>query len=407
MFVIPIALAALAAAGTVAHVYRGGTTLNDHAVAAMVTGCVGVYPVLWVGAVLSGVSGAALVALGAVLAFGCAGIYGLFFVLDLRRDPGPLIWWARSSQLCYSFSLWAGLLIWVRAPVVVAIDGLHLGALCWPGAWLLLPLGLAGWGTVWTFWKGDTERVFPVPLGALRGREVRVVHLSDLHVGPTFRRADMVRLVAQTNALRPDLVVITGDLLMPFSEREHDFLIDALQGIEAPAFACAGNHDLPVLEAFRAELAAIGVPMLVDEARVIDVRGVAIEVAGVNFHWKGARERLEEALAGLPDRDADAALLLAHDPRLFAWLPPDRFDLVLSGHTHGGQVGTDMFGLPWSVLRPFGVHDQGWWARGRARQYVHRGNWKAGLPPRMGIAGEVVVHVLGAEDDPRLGVTQS
>jgi predicted MPP superfamily phosphohydrolase len=86
--------------------------------------------------------------------------------------------------------------------------------------------------------------------------------------------------------------------------------------------------------------------------------------------------------------------LLAHDPRLFAWVPDGRFDLVLSGHTHGGQVGTDMFGVPWSVLRLFGVYDQGAFRRGATHLWVHRGNWHTGLPPRMGIATEVVVHVL-------------
>jgi hypothetical protein len=131
--------------------------------------------------------------------------------------------------------------------------------------------------------------------------------------------------------------------------------------------------------------------MLVDRAAVLSVRGIRVELVGVDFHWRDAREHLDRALAALPPAPADLRVLLAHDPRLFRWVPEDRFHLVLSGHTHGGQFGTDMFGIPWSVLRLFGVYDQGWWTRGPCRLYVHRGNWDTGLPPRMGIAGEVVV----------------
>ncbi len=392
-----IALALLVAAGTVARVYRGGTTLNDHAVAAVVSGCVAVYPVLWGGALGSGIQGPALWALGGVLLSGMLGIYALFHVLDLRRDPGALIGLARLSQVAYAFSLWMGLLLILRAPLVLAAGG-GLAALCWPGLWGLLPLGLALWGAFWTYSQGEIVREHRIPISTLGGSELRLVHLSDLHVGPTMRRQELRRLFQQTNALSPDLVVITGDLLMPYSEQAHDFLLDELRSLRSPVLCCPGNHDLPVLERFRQELDEVGTPLLVDEARVVEVGGRRVEVVGVNFHWTEARARLLETLHRLPPAPGvHARVLLAHDPRLFRWVPGDRFDLVLSGHTHGGQVGTDMFGLPWSVLRPLGVHDQGFWKKGRALLYVHRGNWTTGLPPRMGIAGEIVLLRLGAE----------
>lgn len=393
------ALALVVTLATVARVYRGGRTLNDHFVAAVVAGCVAVYPVLWYGALQLGVDGPPRALLGAALLAGMLGIYALFHVLDGRRDPGALIGLARWSQVAYAFSLWTGLLLIVRAPVALALGG-GLGELCWPGPWLLLPLALSLWGAFWTYTRGEVVRRHPIPLAPLADREIRLVHLSDLHVGPTMRAADLARLFEQVNALSPDLVVITGDLLMPYSEAEHGFLLELLPRLRSPVLACPGNHDLPVLETFRAELAAIGVPLLVDEARVLELRGARVEVVGVNFHWSRARDRLLEALAALPPAPGvHARVLLAHDPRLFRWVHEDRFDLVLSGHTHGGQVGTDMFGLPWSVLRPLGVHDQGFWRKGRALLYVHRGNWTTGLPPRMGIAGEIVLFQLGARGE--------
>lgn len=391
-----VILALVITIATVARVYRGGTTLNDHAVALVVTGCVAVYPVLWGGLLGSGVADPARALIGLALLAGMLGIYALFHVLDGRRDPGALIGLARWSQVAYAFSLWTGLLLILRAPVVLASGG-GLAELCWPGLWLLLPLGLAGWGAFWTYARGETVREQPIPLPTLTGQELRVVHLSDLHVGPTMRARELERLFGACNALSPDLVVITGDLLMPYSEREHDFLLRLLPTLRAPVLACAGNHDLPVLDSFKQELLSIGVPLLVDEAQVLTLRGLRVEVVGVNFHWGEARARLLGALDRLPPApDVHARLLLAHDPRLFRWVPEDRFDLVLSGHTHGGQVGTDMFGLPWSVLRPLGVHDQGFWRKGRALLYVHRGNWMTGLPPRMGIAGEIMLLRLGA-----------
>ena len=120
------------AIATVIRVYRGGLTLNDHAVAAVVTGCVAIYPVLWGGALAAGLEGPARAVLGLCLAAGAASIYGLFHVLDGRRDPGALIAVARFSQLAYAFSLWTGLLLLLRAPVVLASGG-GLAALCWPG----------------------------------------------------------------------------------------------------------------------------------------------------------------------------------------------------------------------------------------------------------------------------------
>ena len=220
---------------------------------------------------------------------------------------------------------------------------------------------------------------------------IRIVHLSDIHASPVMTGQDLAEMVFRVNRMEPDLVLMTGDFVMPFSEEEHSYLIEALEALQAPALACPGNHDLPVLETLGAEMEAIGIRWLVDASEVVQIREHRLEIAGVNFHWKGARQALETALEGLDSVEADHRILLAHDPRLFDWLPEGRFDLQLSGHTHGGQVGTDMFGIPWSVLRPLGVYDQGLFERGATRLYVHRGNWHTGLPPRMGIASEIVL----------------
>ena len=83
-------------------------------------------------------------------------------------------------------------------------------------------------------------------------------------------------------------------------------------------------------------------------------------------------------------------MILLHDPGAFRHLPPGEGDLVLSGHTHGGQVGLLSLGLSWTFLRLFGdkIPDHGFWARGTDRMYIHRGTGHYGFPLRIGVPTE-------------------
>ncbi|MFT5681216.1 MAG: putative MPP superfamily phosphohydrolase [Myxococcota bacterium] len=370
---------------TLVRVYRGGTTLNDHAVAAVVSGCLAIYPLLWWG----GGQGPVLTA-GAGAGMVC--IYGIFHILDQRREPGRIGRWVGTlSQPAYAFSLWTGLLLvfWIPAAILLGHPPL------WPGWRLLLPAGLATWGTIWTYLRRDHLVTHHLP-----GPGLRIAHLSDIHVSPLMTRVDMLRLVSIVETQSPDLVVVTGDLVMPFSETSHGFLIETLAMFSAPVLCCMGNHDLPIAETLKTELEAAGIRMLVNERAVLTVRGLTVEVVGLDFVWQWAWERSLAALGVLGEVSADYRILLAHDPRYFKFIPTDRFELVLSGHTHGGQVGTNMFGVPWSVLRPMGVYDQGFFQRDDCRLFVHKGSWHTGLPPRMGIASEVVVLQCGTTSTP-------
>lgn len=390
-----LSIALVLSAALLRHVYRGGTTLNDHAVAVVVTGCLWVYPTLALGLLHttppSLLRGALLILLG----LGAGGIYGLFFLLDRRRPArGLLRLLGILSQPAYAFALWTGLLLLLWAPLAL-LRG-HAEQALWPGGWLLIPAVLAGWGTAWTWLRHQQVRRHRLP-----GPPLRLVQLSDLHASPVMTGDDLHDLAARVNALEPDAVFVTGDLVMPFSEDEHADLIAALGAIHAPVLCCPGNHDLPILDRLRTELAEVGVRMLVDEQVTLALGGGRwrLEVVGLDFRWTGAREAALAALDRLPAApDADYRVLLAHDPRYFRWLPAQRAELVLSGHTHGGQVAANMFGVPVSVLRPLGVFDQGFFVREGCRLYVHRGSWHTGLPPRMGVASEIAVFELGAAD---------
>ncbi len=357
---------------TLRRVYTVGRTLNDHFVAGVVVACLGFYALTH------------QVAPDSVqpwLIVGQVGIWALFFGIHRDRPHllSPVLGWG--SQLAYAFALWGGLIWWFHAPLAYSLGEDPW----WPGPWLLPPLGLALWGTLQAATRGKVVRRHRV-----QGLPGRIVQLSDLHASAFMHRDQLDSIVDRVNALHPDVVVITGDLVMPFSEADHSYLIDALTRLEAPVYACAGNHDLPVLTQLRDRLAAIGVNLLVDAQDTVSLPHGPLALTGVAFHWTDAQAQLAQALEALPET-AGFRLLLAHDPRLGPWVPSGRFHLVLSGHTHGGQVAANMFGWPVSVLRPLGVRDQGWWTTGTTRHYVHRGNWLVGLPPRMGVAGEIAL----------------
>ncbi|MEC8425425.1 MAG: hypothetical protein VX000_16685, partial [Myxococcota bacterium] len=177
MLNVCLALAAVLALLTLVHIYRGGTTLNDHIVAAIVTGTHAVYPLVALGAADAGFS--ALRVLCACAMVGNVGVWGLFFVLDRRVEVGRLRPLAMLSQPAHAFALWTGLLLCFWMPAVGAgrLFGLDLGHPLWPGPWLLVPAVLTTAANLWTLLRSNRRTVLHVPGPR---RPFRIVQLSDL-----------------------------------------------------------------------------------------------------------------------------------------------------------------------------------------------------------------------------------
>lgn len=221
-----------------------------------------------------------------------------------------------------------------------------------------------------------------------RASGYRIVQISDVHVGPTIGRAFIEDVVARVNALRPDLVAITGDLVDGSVEQlaEHVAPLAKLSAKDG-VFFVTGNHEYySGADAWIAHLRALGVRVLRNEhVRIggddgFDLAG--IDDASAHGFGNGHGADIEKALRG---RDASrACVLLAHQPRGIDRADALGVDLQLSGHTHGGQI------FPWNLLvrlqQPFvsGLH-----RLARAQIYVSRGTGYWGPPMRVGAPAEI------------------
>ncbi len=241
---------------------------------------------------------------------------------------------------------------------------------------------------------GHVDELGPHPHGTHRAeRPLRIVQITDPHIGP-FMSVERLRGIAERAVeADPDLVLLTGDFLTMESQADPKLLERAfapLAALEGRVFACRGNHDHEAPETVARALAACGVNLLVDESATLETAAGAVQVVGMDFVWRDRAAHLERVCDAHPRKDGHVRIVLLHDPGAFRHLPHGHGDLVLSGHTHGGQVGLVSLGLRWTFLRLFGtrIPDHGFWARGRDRMYVHRGTGHYGFPLRLGVPAE-------------------
>jgi uncharacterized protein len=227
--------------------------------------------------------------------------------------------------------------------------------------------------------RGPVVKRVRVPIERLPVERFTIAHLTDVHIGSTIGREFAEQIVRRVNALKPDLIVITGDLVDGrLSELKPH--IEPLRGLRARegVYAVTGNHEYywnhgPWLHHLR----SLGIRVLDNEHVTI---GAALQLAGTNdVSWD---EDVERAVAG---RNAELPLvLLAHHPRTIKRAIDAGVDLQLSGHTHGGQM------LPWGWLARIWDPKVAGLARfGRTWLYVGEGTGYWGPPLRVGTRCEI------------------
>jgi predicted MPP superfamily phosphohydrolase len=219
-----------------------------------------------------------------------------------------------------------------------------------------------------------------------------IAQISDIHVGPTIRRPYLNAIVTKVNALKPDAIAVTGDLV-DGSVQRLAIHTEPLARLSAPdgAFFVTGNHEYySGAEQWIAEVRRLGLRVLLNE-HVIRRRGdAALMIAGVTDftagHFNPAHKsdpRL--AAAGAPD-DVAVRILLAHQPRSAPAAADAGFDLQLSGHTHGGQF------FPWNLFVPLQQPFVAGLNRLRSLWvYTSRGTGYWGPPKRFGAPSEITL----------------
>lgn len=221
---------------------------------------------------------------------------------------------------------------------------------------------------------------------------LRIAQISDLHISSTIRRAYVERVVALVNREEPDLVAITGDLMdgSVAMLREDAAPLAALRSRHG-TFFCTGNHEYySGVEEWMTELQRLGIRPLRNARVTLGEGRGAIELAGVDDYQagrfgNGLGPDLSKALQG---RDVKRPLvLLAHQPKAIHEAAAAGVDLVLSGHTHGGQIWP--FGYLVALTQPYlaGLHRH----QGGSWIYVSRGTGYWGPPMRLGAPHEITV----------------
>jgi hypothetical protein len=233
-------------------------------------------------------------------------------------------------------------------------------------------------------------------------RPLRVVQITDPHLGPFMSEARLREIAERAVAASPDLVLLTGDFVTMESHEARESLARALaplQALPGRVFACRGNHDHEAPEMVAGALADVGAQLLIDEERTVETPAGPVQILGVDFHFRDRERKTQAVCARHPRVPGALRLVLLHDPGAFRHVPDGEADLVLSGHTHGGQLGLLVLGLPHTFVSAFTeIPDHGLWALGKNRLYVHRGTGHYGFPLRVGVPGEeslLRIHRLG------------
>jgi hypothetical protein len=303
----------------------------------------------------------------------CMGIFSSLFVLSVLRDGVLAAAWVLSE-------IWPGLIQLGRLARSSAEAALVLTAIV----------------TVFGFFNARRRAHVvhvDVPIRALpEGLSgFTIAQVSDVHVGPTIKRDYLSAIVDAVNALQPDLVALTGDLV--------DGSVQDLAPHVAPlaqlsarhgVFCVLGNHEYysgadAWVDAFR----RLGLRVLLNEAAVVTHQGARLLIGGVtdySAHQFDPAQRSDPRRAAAGAQEGDLRVLLAHQPRSASAAADAGFHLQLSGHTHGGQF------LPWNFFVPMQQPIVAGLERVKDLWvYVSRGSGYWGPPIRFGAPSEITL----------------
>jgi predicted MPP superfamily phosphohydrolase len=342
-----------------------------------------------------------------LIGFGWAGAGAALFVgraragmAEERRHPGIVRLVDVPYFIHWCAALWTlipSVVETLVAPIIDLARGvpvhLPMGAYMWT---YLSGLVVCAYGVlVRRRWFRVAEREVHVPGLDPRLDGLRIAQLSDLHIGTLTPKSWGLRWARAANARAPHLAVVTGDLVTS-GTMYHEDIAEAVGALRAEmgVFVAMGNHDYfgegePLVSLLRGR----SVRVLRNEGRLLEHNGAKLWLAAIDDTWT----RRDDIAAAMRDRpDGANAVLLAHDPARFDAAAEAGADLVLSGHTHGGQVAMPFLYRHISLATIAHKYNVGFYRIGRSTLHVHPGLGTTGPPIRLGVAPEVTILVLRA-----------
>ncbi len=256
-------------------------------------------------------------------------------------------------------------------------------------------LGLSGYG----IWSAErlpvvTRRTlfFPDLPPGLDG--LRIAHLSDVHAGIHMERDKMAAIVAQTNALHPDLICQTGDMIDIAATYIPDY-VRAFRELRAPlgVVTVLGNHDRYTgEEAVIRGVREAGQAFVQNGSHVVERNGTPLALVGIDDPRNWRADDPQDAEVGIALRRSPPdvfKILLAHRPGAFDGAAPRGVPLTLAGHIHGGQIYLPVIG--WSAGRLITKYVMGHFRQGASQLYVSRGIGVVGVPIRVFVPPEIAL----------------
>jgi hypothetical protein len=314
--------------------------------------------------------------------------------------PGHIALIMGAGILAYLITATAALVVYLAFKAI----GKQLGAAVNPGrrralnaagnVLMAAPFVVMGYGAVVERLDFRVRELdVPLPGLPLDLDGLRILQLSDIHLSAFLHESELAKAIDMALELRPHLVVVTGDLISSRGD-PLDACIRQLARVKSDAgtFACMGNHERYArAERYATEAGArSGIRFLRGQAQTLRFGNSVLNLAGVDYQSLADRGHY---LRGAERLVVPGALnvLLSHNPDVFPVAAQQGYNLLLAGHTHGGQVTVEILDQSINPARFFTPYVYGLFRAGRSAAYVTRGIGTIGIPARIGAPPEISV----------------
>jgi hypothetical protein len=262
------------------------------------------------------------------------------------------------------------------------------------GALMASPLAVIAYGALVERTNFQVKEI-DIPLEGLPQdlEGLRILQLSDIHLGLFLSERELARVIDAAQELRPHIAFATGDFISTRGD-PLEACIRQLARVKADAgmFGCLGNHEYYArAEQLATQLAArAGIRILRGEAQQLRIGNALLNVAGVDYQRLADKGSYLRNAAGLVYPGA-LNVLLSHNPDVFPVAARQGYHLTLAGHTHGGQVTVEILEQSINPARFFTPYVRGLYRLDNAAEYVTRGIGTIGVPARIGAPPEITL----------------